>query len=268
MRTSLKCSRSRLACTAKQESSLLLRQTQCVRKICSSSIARSLICQKNSILNHGRRQLSAAANSVLAQTDVVTIPTADVGVPVSVKAYYISKSIDIRRVESNLYGTTREHLHGKSVTITVDRYLNQYISVFEYGSCVFFNIPTLQHSEHLRRIKEASYFDLNSDGPQQQQHTEDYTVIIHDNLDKPSAIKSDHVNIRILDSNNIVIIGTVMAQSVALDYYAALVDEKLEGFKVKNQYVEKSARLGHLVSLFTFILMDTKEMQFLLKIND
>ena len=87
-------------------------------------------------------------------------------------------------------------------------------------------------------------------------------------LDKPSAIKSDHVNIRILDSNNIVIIGTVMAQSVALDYYAALVDEKLEGFKVKNQYVEKSARLGHLVSLFTFILMDTKEMQFLLKIND
>jgi uncharacterized Rmd1/YagE family protein len=189
---------------------------------------------------------SGNANAVLAQTDIVTIPTAEIGVPVSVKAYYISRGVDIRRVEANLYGTSREQLHGKSVTITVDTDENQYISIFEYGSCVFFNIPTAQHSEHLRRIKEAAFVNLNPEG---LQHTENYTVIIHDKLDKPSAIKSEHVMIRCLDSNNIVIIGTVMAQSVAMDYYAATVEEKLDAFMKMNRAIEESNSFDLVVSL-------------------
>ena len=51
----------------------------------------------------GMREVSGVPSKVLAQTEIVTIPTADVGVPVSVKAYYISRGIDIRRVENNLY---------------------------------------------------------------------------------------------------------------------------------------------------------------------
>lgn len=186
---------------------------------------------------HSRR-LSDIANSVLAQTEIVTIPTAEIGVPVSVKAYYIARGVDIRRVESNLYGTSREQLHGKSVTITVEKKLNQFISIFEYGSCVFFNIPTAQHSEHLRRIREAAFVETNAG---RFEHTEDYTVMIHDKLDRPFAIKPEHVNIRCLDSNNIVIIGTVVAQSVALDYYAATVEEKLDTFMRMNKNIEESA---------------------------
>jgi hypothetical protein len=41
------------------------------------------------------------------------------------------------------------------MTVTVNKDLNQYISVFTYGACVFFNIPTAEHLQHLRRIKEV-----------------------------------------------------------------------------------------------------------------
>ena len=185
-----------------------------------------------------RRYYSDIANSVVTQTKVLTIPTAEIGVPVSVKAYYIARGIDITCVEGNLYGTNREQLHGKSIIITVDRKLNQYISIFEYGSCVFFNIPTAQHSEHLRRIREAAFVESNIG---KFEHTENYTVVILDRLDKPSAIKPEHVIIRCLDRNNIVIIGTVLAQSVALDHYAATVEEKLETFMRMNKNIEESA---------------------------
>ena len=191
----------------------------------------------NDPLRH-RRNYSDVANSVLTQTKVITIPTAEIGVPVSVKAYYIARAIDITCVEGNLYGTSREQMHGKSITITVDRKLNQFISIFEYGSCVFFNIPTAQHSEHLRRIREAAFVESNVG---KFEHTENYTVVILDKLDKPSAIKSEHVIIRCLDSNNIVIIGTVLAQSVALDHYAATVEEKLDTFMRMNKNIEESA---------------------------
>lgn len=41
-----------------------------------------------------------------------------------------------------LYGTQYQQFDKKSVTVTIDKDLNQYISIFSYGSCVFFNIPT------------------------------------------------------------------------------------------------------------------------------
>lgn len=52
--------------------------------------------------------------------------------------------------------------------------------------------------------------------------TEDYKIMVNKNLDRPSVVKAEHVNIRSLNSNNIAIISTVMAQSVALDYYAGM----------------------------------------------
>ena len=73
-------------------------------------------------------------------------------------------------------------------------------------------------------------------------------MIIHDNLDKPSSIKAEHCNVRCLDGNNIMIIGTVMAQSVALDYYAATVEEKLDSFMEMNRYIEENNSFDLVVS--------------------
>lgn len=43
-----------------------------------------------------------------------------------------------------------------------------------------------------------------------------------------SVVKAEHVNISNLDRHNISIIATVMAQTVALDYYQESVDRMLE----------------------------------------
>lgn len=45
------------------------------------------------------------------------------------------------KVHSSLYDTKYQQFDKKSVTITIDKDLNQYITIFSYGSCVFFNIP-------------------------------------------------------------------------------------------------------------------------------
>lgn len=182
---------------------------------------------------------------------------ADVGgKAVIVKAYYVARGIDVLRVHSNLYGANRQQFDTKSVTITIDKELNQYISIFNYGSCVFFNIPAAQHLEHLRRIREAAVSSAIAEGVQ---HTEDYRVMISDQLEKPSVIKAEHVNIRCLDSNNIVIVGTVMAQTVALDYYAVAVERMLENFMRMNMKIEESGN---------FDLLDKKSLYKLIATNN
>ena len=64
------------------------------------------------------------------------------GIVINVKTYYIARNIDVMKVHSSLYDTKHQQFDKKSVTITIDKGLNQYISIFSYGSCVFFNIPT------------------------------------------------------------------------------------------------------------------------------
>lgn len=59
----------------------------------------------------------------------------------NIKTFYVARNIDVMKVHSVLYGTKYQHFDKKSVTITIDEGLNQYISIFDYGSCVFFNIP-------------------------------------------------------------------------------------------------------------------------------
>ena len=63
------------------------------------------------------------------------------GSVVNIKTFYVARNIDVMKVHSVLYGTKYQHFDKKSVTITIDESLNQYISIFDYGSCVFFNIP-------------------------------------------------------------------------------------------------------------------------------
>eukprot|EP00596_Hydrurales_sp_CCMP1899_P010276 CAMPEP_0119038788 /NCGR_PEP_ID=MMETSP1177-20130426/7913_1 /TAXON_ID=2985 /ORGANISM="Ochromonas sp, Strain CCMP1899" /LENGTH=333 /DNA_ID=CAMNT_0007001819 /DNA_START=126 /DNA_END=1124 /DNA_ORIENTATION=- len=219
------------------------------------------------IFNQQKRNVQAVSSSrndgdILAQTQTIVIPTAAEGVQVDVKAYFIAaRGIDVIHVEGNLYGNNnnpQKYKDKKSMIMTVDAELNQYISIFKYGSCVFFNIPVAHHLEHIRRIKEISSGVPSVDGissglssadgvlVEGLQHNENYKIIIHKNLSKPSVIKAEHVNIRCLDINNLVIIGTVMAQTVALDYYAETTEKMLKTFTKMNISVEESGNFNHL----------------------
>ncbi len=94
-----------------------------------------------------RRGISGFNRSVLKRQPMKfmsseNVPGAYIGVPVSVKAYYIARGIEIMKVHTNIYGTSaQQDFQSKSVTITIDEDLSQYISVFKYGSVVMFNIP-------------------------------------------------------------------------------------------------------------------------------
>ena len=78
-------------------------------------------------------------------------------------------------------------------------------------------------------------------------HTDDYKIIINDTIERPSAIKAEHVIIKRLDYKNLEIISTVMAQTVALDYYAESVDKMLEKFMTMNIKIEETRKLMQLV---------------------
>lgn len=156
-------------------------------------------------------------------------------------------------------GETRQRLEfqPKFRTIAIDSEQHQYISVFKYGSVVMFNIPENQHREHLKRIRESwpgiSYI------AEDYHLTEAYKILINPHLDKPSVIKAEHVNIRSLDNNNITIVATVMAQTVALEHYANKVDKMLRQFMQMNMKIEEVILSQHIVCEMTSLLSTDRE---------
>ena len=213
----------------------------------------SITLNMRSLLSrHARCVLNTSLINKLSRFSTVSpVPTSSaivscqyVGVPVSVKAYYLARSIDILRIHSHIYGTGSScEFQPKSVTVIIDEELRQYISVFKYGSVVMFNIPEANHLEHLRRVKEAA---VVSPIAEELQHTEDYKVLVNHLLEKPSILKSEHLNIRNLDNKNIAIVSTVMAQTVALDYCEIIVNRIMESFMMMNMKIEESGNFDQL----------------------
>jgi uncharacterized Rmd1/YagE family protein len=78
------------------------------------------------------------------------------------------------------------------------------------------------------------------------QHNETYKLLVHENLEAPSVIHAAHLNIRQLDSSNITIVSVVMAQTVALDYYAATVDKMVEKFTAMNINIQETGKFTSL----------------------
>jgi uncharacterized Rmd1/YagE family protein len=156
---------------------------------------------------------------------------------VSVKAYYIALNINLQKVRSSIYPKKKSRHELKSITIEIDKQSNQYISVFSYGSVVMFNIPESHHKENLQDIQDSGVITPLSNP---MEHVEDYKIMINPNLAKPSVIKAEHVNIRELNNNNMAIISTVIAHSVALDYYALTVEKMLTSFMKMNRSIEES----------------------------
>lgn len=160
---------------------------------------------------------------------------------IDVKAYYIARGIDILRVHASSYGSRPTSFQSKSLTITLDENRKQYISVFKYGSVVLFNVPSDEHSEHLNSIQEAAN---GVSIPPTLQHTEEYYIMEDNALDKQCKLKShDRLAVKDIDGNCVQIVGGVMAQTVALDYYAVMVEKIVENFMRMNQSMGDSGKV-------------------------
>ncbi len=160
---------------------------------------------------------------------------------INVKAFYIARGIDILKVHASAFGSLPTSFQSKSLTITIDDSKLQYITVFKYGSVVLFNIPNEEHKDYLANIqKTADSISV----PSNLQHTEEYDIIIDPTYSAKSIVKSyDQLIVKNLDYNHVQIVGSVMAQTVALDYYAVLVDQMVETFMEMNLKVGESGDL-------------------------
>lgn len=90
---------------------------------------------------------------------------------IPVKAYYVDNKIDIPRVHQ-IFSTKKIDIQKKVTTITVNEVSEQFISVFKYGSVVFFNIPESEHNAYISQIRST-----NDTRKVPLQHTEEFKVI-------------------------------------------------------------------------------------------
>jgi hypothetical protein len=108
------------------------------------------------------------------------------GKPVEVKAFYLARGIDIMRVFNNpdLYGKCPQNFDSKSLTITLNEAANEYVTVFNYGSVVMFNVPAAKQNEHLDNIKKNA---ITTPLGASAMITDEYTLMIHPELEGMSV---------------------------------------------------------------------------------
>ena len=116
---------------------------------------------------------------------------------------------------------------------------SSYVVAFRYGSVVFFNVEDDLLRE--RYLKEIGSFSSTSFG---KPKAEDYSVIVDQRQRQWSSLSLDHLKLRCLDMNNIVVISSVLGQSVALDHYHTQVDSMLMQFTKINQEMEQTGKFN------------------------
>ncbi|PRQ40705.1 hypothetical protein RchiOBHm_Chr4g0438971 [Rosa chinensis] len=110
----------------------------------------------------------------------------------------------------------------------------RYMVVFQYGSTVLFNVEEHEVQAYLNLvIRHAS-------GMLREMVKDDYAV-----KEKPQLVDDmqggpDYIVLRTLDTDSIRIIGSVLGQSIALDYFVSQVDGMVEEFADINRGMEKT----------------------------
>jgi len=94
---------------------------------------------------------------------------------IAVKAYYIARGIDVSSVQTRIYPSFPSSSQSKSVTIALDEQKGKYISIFQYGSVVLFNVSDEECHGHLANIKQAGVLSSFAEDLQEK---EEYEVLV------------------------------------------------------------------------------------------
>lgn len=122
-------------------------------------------------------------------------------------------------------------------TYFFDQATPRFVSLYRYGSIVFFNVSPKDAGQILESIKIHS-IDPVARGFERK---EAYEVAISPTLDpNGSTVNGDFATVHELDINNVAVISTIMAQTVAFDSYNDTVDEMLANFASINGKVKKT----------------------------
>ncbi|KAK4263526.1 hypothetical protein QN277_028922 [Acacia crassicarpa] len=172
-------------------------------------------------------------------------------VKIPVKAYFLSTSINLKNIQAENLGNIIPPSSRSSNSIAL-RFRNfnsdtngrpgmlekassyQYMVVFQYGSAVLFNIEEHEVDNYLELVRR------HASGLLLEMRKDDYAVKEKPHLVKDMRGGPDYIVLKSLDTDGIRIIGSVLGQSIALDYFVSQVDSLVEEFADINRGMEKT----------------------------
>ncbi|XP_068636314.1 protein RETARDED ROOT GROWTH, mitochondrial-like [Aristolochia californica] len=189
---------------------------------------------------------------------------------IPVKAYFLSTSIDLRSLQNqNAYNVIPSTSRASSYIILkycdfkgdpqeleeVDFGSKSnccYMVVFHYGSVVLFNVSDHEIDGYLKIVEK------HASGLLSEMRKDDYAVVEKPSLDTWMQGGQDYIMLRSLNVNGIRTIGSVLGQSIALDFHIRQVDGMVAEFSDINR---------QLVKFGTFTVQRKKLFQLLGKAN-
>ncbi|MCL7030459.1 hypothetical protein MKW94_000666 [Papaver nudicaule] len=169
---------------------------------------------------------------------------------IPVKAYFLSTSINLKsmQAENSRYVLPATSRSTNFITL---RYCNfpsettgveikesgkgySYMVVFHYGSAVLFNVEDQEVENYLDIVRR------HASGLLREMRKDDYAVKEKPQLEEDMQGGPDHIVLKHLDADGIRVIGSVLGQSIALDYFVSQVDGLVEQFTHINRSMEKT----------------------------
>ncbi|KAK8921646.1 hypothetical protein KSP39_PZI020787 [Platanthera zijinensis] len=169
---------------------------------------------------------------------------------IPVKAYFLCTSIDLRSLQAQNavnvippssratnYVVLRYYDFKGDQVMELDS-LNEskchYMVVFQYGSVVLFNVSEHEVDEYLKVVQK------HASGLLPEMRKDDYAVVEKPTLDAWMEGGFDYITLKNLSIDGIRTIGSVLGQSIALDYYIRQVDGMVAEFTDINRGLEKT----------------------------
>ncbi|XP_021740010.1 uncharacterized protein LOC110706392 isoform X1 [Chenopodium quinoa] len=169
---------------------------------------------------------------------------------IPVKAFFLSTSINLRSMQAENSGNVVPPTSRTSNYVTLRFFdvpsemigmnvennviCNRYMVVFQYGSAVLFNVEDHEVDFFLNIARR------HASGLLSEMKKDDYMVKEKATLAEDMQGGADYIVLRHLDTDGIRIIGSVLGQSIALDYYVSQVDDMVEEFADINRAMEKT----------------------------
>ena len=172
-----------------------------------------------------------------------------------VRAYYVGSTIDVKAVAKQMPAYPKEfNRDGVIIRMSPKKLaelpsfddnapippemLSRYFVVFKFGSVVFYNMGQKEREECLKLARSFT------STPLPVPMTDDYRVIVRPTLEDWAQLESDHIVLKRMDINNISVISSVLAQTVALEHYEQKVDGMVEIFSKLNKSTELTGDLN------------------------
>ncbi|KAG8473181.1 hypothetical protein CXB51_035121 [Gossypium anomalum] len=169
---------------------------------------------------------------------------------IPIKAYFLCTSIDLKSMQaenlSNIVPPSSRSSNyialrycdfppGVTALGMTDKVSScRYMVIFQYGSAVLFNIEDREVESYLEIVQR------HASGLLPEMRRDDYCVKEQPLLAKDMQGGPDYIVVKTLDTDSSRIIGSVLGQSIALDYFVSQVDGMVEEFANINRAMEKT----------------------------